>query len=119
MLLLQGIPIRLEVGPNDIAKDQVTSVRRDNGKKEPLALKDLAKSAAALLETMQADLFNTAREAYDGRIARVSEWKQFVPELNAGKCCLIPWCEVEACEDDIKKTSAEEYVKKFDCDDLC
>lgn len=91
-----------------MAKDQVTSVRRDTGVKAPLPLSDVAKSASSLLETVQAELFSKARAEYDSLIARVSEWKNFVPELNAGKCCLIPWCEVEACEDDIKKTSAEE-----------
>lgn len=100
--------MRLEIGPNDLAKNQVTAVRRDTGAKSAVELSDLAVISASLLDTIQSDMFTTAKKNYDDRIARVSEWKDFVPQLNASKCCLIPWCEVEACEDDIKKASAEE-----------
>ena len=73
-----------------------------------MPLADIVKNASSLLNEIQAEMFEIAKKNYVDRIARVSEWKDFVPQLNAGKCCLIPWCEVEACEDDIKKTSAEE-----------
>ena len=98
----------MELGPNDLAKDQVTAVRRDTGAKAPLPLSDLAKSASELLDTIQSDLLERATEEYNSRIAKVLEWKDFVPRLNEQKVCLIAWCDVEACEDDIKKQSAAE-----------
>ncbi len=46
---MRGVPLRLEVGPRDLAKDQVVAARRDTGAKETLAQADLAATVPALL----------------------------------------------------------------------
>jgi prolyl-tRNA synthetase len=108
--LAQGVPLRLELGPNDLAKGQATAVRRDTGVKTAIPLDDLATGVHNLLNTIQADLFAAAKKEYDERLKVVTDWKDFVPSLNAKNICVAPWCEVEACEDDIKDQSAEECV---------
>jgi prolyl-tRNA synthetase len=103
--ILQGVPLRLELGPKDLEKKQVVSVRRDNGVKAPLPLGDLTASVPKLLETIQADMFNRAKEVYDSRLKEVTTWDEVVPTLD-NKCVVVmPWCEEEACEDDIKERS--------------
>lgn len=84
------------------------SVRRDTGVKEALPLADLATSIPALLETIQADMLVKARAEMDAHITVITEWKEFVPNLNRNNICVIPWCEVEACEEEIKERSAKE-----------
>lgn len=39
------------------------------------------------------------------RLKVITEWKDFVPALDKKNIAVIPWCEVEACEDDIKERS--------------
>jgi prolyl-tRNA synthetase len=73
-------------------------------------LDDLATGVHNLLNTIQADLFAVAKKEYDERLKVVTDWKDFVPSLNAKNICVAPWCEVEACEDDIKEQSAKECV---------
>ena len=106
----KGVPLRLELGPADLAKSQTLSVRRDSGVKAPLALADIAKSVPELLETIQADMFKRAKEAYDERLRTITKWDDVVPALD-NKCVVaMPWCEEEACEDDIKERSGRSYV---------
>lgn len=59
---------------------------------------------------MQADMFQKAKAEYESRLKVIREWKDFVPALNNNCICVIPWCEREKCEDDIKDRSAEEYA---------
>ena len=102
---LQGVPLRLELGPADLAKSQTLSVRRDSGVKAPLPLADITTSVPARLETIQADLFKRAQDAYYSRVKAVTNWDEVVPALD-NKCVIaMPWCEEEACEDDIKERS--------------
>src|SRR5690606_29189064 len=53
---LKGIPIRVEVGPRDLAEGRVTVVRRHTGTKEPVALDGAAATVAELVGTIQAEL---------------------------------------------------------------
>ena len=89
------------------------SVRRDTGAKPSLALADLTTSIPALLEQIHDDMLARARKTYDESIIKVEEWKDLVPTLNQNKVAVLPWCEVEKCEDEIKKRSAEECVFSF------
>ncbi|KAF9239288.1 hypothetical protein BU15DRAFT_88076 [Melanogaster broomeanus] len=84
----QGVPIRLEIGPNDLAKQQTLSVRRDTGAKAAIALADL-----------------NALNEYNAHLKEVTRWEDFVPTLDNKCVAVIPWCEREACEDDIKERS--------------
>ena len=102
---LQGVPLRLEIGPIDLAKQSTLAVRRDTGAKAPIALASLETDVPALLETIQSDMYARAKATYDSRIVAVTDWKDFVPALDKKNIVVIPWCEEEACEDDIKERS--------------
>ncbi|KAG1800638.1 uncharacterized protein BJ212DRAFT_1497976 [Suillus subaureus] len=82
----KGVPLRLEIGPNDLAKQQTLSVRRDTGAKIPVALADLATTIPKTLETIQSVLS-----------LKVTRWEDFVPTLDSKCIAVIPWCEREAC----------------------
>ncbi|KAG7700287.1 hypothetical protein KL930_000975 [Ogataea haglerorum] len=104
---LKGVPVRLEVGPKDIANNSVMAVRRDNGEKTALSLDTIETELPKLLEAIQKSLFDAAKEKYDSHRKIVTEWKDFVPALNKKNVILAPWCGVPECEDDIKDSSAK------------
>ncbi|GAA5887395.1 hypothetical protein JCM5296_007125 [Sporobolomyces johnsonii] len=108
---LKGVPIRLELGPKDLEKQAVMSVRRDTGAKESLSASSLPESIPALLETIHHDMLSRARDVFDSSIVIVEDWAQLVPTLNGNKIVALPWCEVEECEDQIKDRSAKESVE--------
>jgi len=103
----KGVPLRLEIGPNDLAKQQTLTVRRDNGVKNPVPLENIALTVSQLLESIQSDMFKRAQETYSSRLKEVTKWDDVVPTLDAKNVVVMPWCEIEACEDDIKERSAK------------
>ncbi|KAJ7746956.1 hypothetical protein DFH07DRAFT_748017 [Mycena maculata] len=101
----KGVPLRLEIGPNDIAKQQTLTVRRDTGVKNPVGLADIGPTVSALLDTIQSEMYSRAKATYDSSLKEVTRWDDVVPTLD-NKCVVVmPWCEVEECEDDIKERS--------------
>jgi prolyl-tRNA synthetase len=58
---LKGVPVRIEIGPRDLAKGEVTIVRRLNRAKQQVALGDLGVAVPAMLEEIQDALFTRAR----------------------------------------------------------
>ncbi|GAA5945974.1 hypothetical protein JCM10213_005428 [Rhodosporidiobolus nylandii] len=107
---LKGVPIRLELGPKDLEKQSAMSVRRDNGTKAPIALSELATTIPKLLDQIHDDMLNRARATFDDHIVKVEKWEEVVPALNGNNVIVLPWCEVEECEDQIKDRSAKESV---------
>ena len=57
---IKGVPLRVEVGPRDLAEGMVTVVRRDNGSKETVALDALEREVPVLLEAVQTALLERA-----------------------------------------------------------
>ncbi len=64
---IKGVPLRVEVGPRDLAEGQVTVARRDTGSKSSYALEALATEVPTLLETIQSDLLARALSHRDER----------------------------------------------------
>jgi prolyl-tRNA synthetase len=101
----KGVPLRLEIGPQDLAKKQTLGVRRDTGVKAPVLLANIETAVPALLVTIQDEMFARAKEIYWSRVKPITVWEQVVPTLDDKCVVVLPWCEVESCEDDIKERS--------------
>ncbi|AWU75503.1 proline-tRNA ligase [Pichia kudriavzevii] len=104
---LKGVPVRLEVGPKDLANKSVLAVRRDTGAKVSIKLDELDTKLPELLDAIHDNLYETAKEKFDTHRVQVSEWKDFIHQLNQKNVVLAPWCGVPECEDDIKDSSAK------------
>lgn len=109
----KGVPIRVEVGPRDIEQKQARCVLRYNGEKMDLSTDGLATFLKDKLEDVQEKMFQKAKEARDSHIATVTEWKDFVPNLELNNLIMTPWCggEHRDWEEWVKKTSREESLK--------
>jgi prolyl-tRNA synthetase len=73
---MRGAPLRLEIGPKDIEKDQCVLVRRDTREKTFVPLAGLAARVPALLESMQGDLLERARKFVAENTTRVGTYDQ-------------------------------------------
>jgi len=100
---MKGIPIRIEIGPKDIAKKQVVLVRRHNRTKTSLNMDSLTDKISSELKNIQKEMFDAAKKILDERIVRVSEYQQFKEQLDNGKMIDCSWCGNQTCEDKIKE----------------
>jgi len=87
---LKGVPIRIEVGPRDLADGRVVVARRDIGEKVPADLSGLAATVPALLEKIQEELLATALADRDGRTVDVSSVEE-AAEAAASGFARIEW----------------------------
>lgn len=99
----KGVPLRVELGPRDIASGQAVVVRRDTGEKEFIPLESLGKRVEDLLETVQQDMFQRALEFRDARSREIRDREAFVSAANGdGGFIHAHWCGDPACEAAIK-----------------
>jgi prolyl-tRNA synthetase len=100
---MKGIPIRIEIGPKDIAKNQIVLARRHNQTKISLDIDGLTEKTLSELKNIQMEMFDAAKKILDERVVRVSEYQQFKKEIDNGKMIDCSWCGNQTCEDKIKE----------------
>ena len=108
---LKGVPVRIEFGPKDAAKEAVLAVRRDTGEKIEIAIADLAIKVPELLETIQKALFDKADSAFREHRIVVEDWDEVVPALDSRNVVIIPFCGAIQCEKQIKTLTKSKEVE--------
>ncbi|MGP3968570.1 proline--tRNA ligase [Streptomyces sp. 6N223] len=88
---LKGVPVRVEIGPRDVANGSAMLARRIPGGKEPVALDALPKLLPGLLEEDQALLLRQSRERREASTADVRTVEEAVEAAAAGGWARIPW----------------------------
>jgi len=105
---LKGVPVRIELGPRDVAANQVVLASRLGGDKEIVATGEVAAGMAERLASVQRDLYAEAlayREANTHEITSFDEFADGVEER--GGFWIGAWCGDAACEAEIAaKTKA-------------
>ncbi|MGZ3651442.1 MAG: proline--tRNA ligase, partial [Bdellovibrionota bacterium] len=81
---VQGVPVRIELGPKDLAKGQAVVARRDTGEKTPCPFTDIPAKALDLLAEIQEGLFKRALEHRNKNIHDVSNCDEFKAALEKG-----------------------------------
>lgn len=97
----QGVPVRVEVGPRDMAKGEVFVGRRDKGVKEKsgMARAAFVESLPKILEEIQQNIFNKAKAHRDANTKKIENLKDFEAffggdaESQAGGFALVHWNE--------------------------
>lgn len=87
---LKGVPLRVEVGPREIADEEVTLVRRDNGHRALVPISQLPQLVQQALESIQTDMLQSARESRDARTVEVTDIEEAREAAMLG-FVRIPW----------------------------
>ncbi len=116
---LRGVPLRLEVGPRDVAAGQAVLVRRLDRVKEALPLAGLAEELPRRLLAYQADVFERARSFLRANTHQVDTMGEMNDVLErAGGFLMAPWCGSAECEKAIAaENGATVRVIPFDSPD--
>lgn len=101
---LRGIPLRLEIGPRDLANNQGVLVRRDTREKRPVSLDVLGEDVSDTLSRMQRDMLAVALERREANSVRERiTYDRFRQFMDAdGGFVYSGWCGDPACEAQIK-----------------
>ena len=89
-----GVPLRIELGPKDMAKGVVTFFRRDLGKKDTHPDKDIVKAVTETLAAINKDMFVKAKAILDGNIKEVKDPKDGKSHEGIVR---MAWCGDEKC----------------------
>jgi len=96
---LKGVPVRVEIGPKDLEKDQAVVVRRDTGEKTPVPQGEVAMHVADLLEEMQSALLARGRQRLEAGCHRAETLQALAETLETeGGFVYVPWCGSAECE---------------------
>ncbi|WP_250284421.1 MULTISPECIES: proline--tRNA ligase [unclassified Frankia] len=90
---LKGIPVRVELGPRDLAAGSVTLARRDTSEKINIPLDDVLARVPALLDDVQRNMYDTALAARDARTRDVADLAEAAEAASVG-FARLPWAAV-------------------------
>lgn len=82
----RGVPLRIEVGPKDIAKDSVFLGRRDTGEQKGIPREELVSSFVSILDEIQGNLFDRAakmRQEHSTEIDNEADFRDYFTPKNA------------------------------------
>ncbi|MGI0046462.1 MAG: proline--tRNA ligase [Nitrosotalea sp.] len=112
---MKGVPLRIEIGPKDLAKDKMVIVRRDNLKKSDLPFDNAEDGIVKTLDEIQHDLFEKAKKLLNEHTKDVTDFDEFKKDIESGMFLYSPLCGNQKCEETIKEiTGADIRVIPFD-----
>ena len=107
---MKGVPLRIEIGPKDLAKGKMVLVRRDDLKKTDLSFDNVENGIDSMLNDIQQNLFEKAKGFLAEKTEDVSDFEKFKLELEKGMFLNSPWCGDQKCEEKIKEITGADII---------
>lgn len=102
----KGVPIRLELGPRDVAAGHVLAKRRTGGERVTIPFAELTTAVPRVLDEIQQEIFDRALRFREEHTVSLAAGEPFEKALEPGDGCLrfvrAHWCGSPACEAKIK-----------------
>jgi len=104
---MKGVPLRLEIGPKDIEKGQVTAVRRDTLEKFTLSMEGLTEKISEILDDIHQTMFNMALKNREEKTYTTTDYEEIkrIMKETPGFVKTM-WCGSRECEDKLKEETA-------------
>ncbi|WP_299263030.1 proline--tRNA ligase [Halorientalis sp.] len=108
---LKGVPLRIEVGPDEVDDEEVTLVHRPDGETETVDRDGLAGAVDSHLDTVFAKLKADAEQNLETNVREAHSREEILGTIGQhGGYVKAPWCSDEDCEEPIKNAIAAEIV---------
>ncbi|MFA6099773.1 MAG: proline--tRNA ligase [Patescibacteria group bacterium] len=98
----KGVPIRVEIGPKDLASGSVMTVRRDTAAKQTLTEEGLIEALQEMLDQIQKNLYQKALNFRLEHTLEADDYDKFKKEVE-GNFVLSHWCGSAECEAKVKE----------------
>ncbi|APH15182.1 proline--tRNA ligase [Clostridium sporogenes] len=103
---MKGIPLRIEIGPKDIEKNQAVLVRRDNREKTIVSLDEIEIKVQEMLDIIHNSMLEEARKSRDEKTYVATTMEEFEDTIeNKPGFIKAMWCGDRACEDKIREVT--------------
>ncbi len=104
---MKGVPVRVEVGPRDLEKNQAVLARRDTGEKIFVSLDNIEEEVTKLLATMQCEMLERARQIREENTYTAKDFAE-LKDIADNKTGFVKamWCGDLACEEKIKEDAS-------------
>jgi len=100
---LLGVPLRLELGPRDLEKNSVMTVKRVGRVKSVVPMSEVETRIPELLDELQTEMFETALKRREEATHTVDDYDEFKRVLeDSGGFLLAHWCGGDACEEKVQ-----------------
>ncbi|MDQ7839736.1 MAG: proline--tRNA ligase [bacterium] len=101
---MRGVPLRLEIGPRDVAAGAAVMVKRTGGGKTTVAQDGIEQVVLAALEDVQKDYFGRAKAFMDEHTVSAETIEQLAEAIRDRRGFVrTGWCQEQACEDAIRE----------------
>ncbi|MDR2425239.1 MAG: proline--tRNA ligase [Prevotellaceae bacterium] len=100
---LQGIPVRLALGPRDVQNGTVEVARRDTLSKETIPQEGVEQHVAALLDDIQNSIYNKALQFRESNTLCVDTYEEFKQKIENGGFIMAHWDGTAETESRIKE----------------
>ena len=111
---LRGIPIRIELGPKDLEKNQAVLVPRDTKEKIFVKISEIPSKTKELMDAMQNRLYDNSVKIMSECITSVDNLDDFRNLIDNKKIILAPFCNNPECEDNIKAMTGAKTLNSPD-----
>ena len=117
---LKGVPIRVEIGPRDIDKNEIVIVRRDSGEKKSISQDMMIQVIKDTLDDIASTMYNKAKNLLAESMHRVTT----IDEAKNKKGIVeLPWCKNEDCALEIENVldgnTLGEPIEDIECVHSC
>ena len=100
---MKGIPLRVEIGPRDVAAGVAVLAKRNDGSKATVNDKDVVKEAARLLDVIHEEMYKKALKYLLDHTTEVHSLEELEKVLDRGGYAKVMWCGEQECEVKIKE----------------
>lgn len=108
---LKGVPLRLEIGLQEVEKREVRACKRNDGAKLSLKVDGLAAEVEDLFVKIHKEMYAKALAAKNENLVNCDNWADFMIAMGKRHIVMAPWCDRKQCEVDAKERSKEESLK--------
>ncbi len=92
---MKGVPIRIDLGLNEIKKNQLTVFRRDLDKKEIINEKDLTKYIEKVSKESGKNLIKKADKIFDSKIKQTKNIEEIKKVIQEGAIARCDFCSID------------------------
>lgn len=100
---LKGVPLRIEIGPRDLEKQQLVMFRRDNCQKETVKMQAAAAAAKKTLAEIQKSLYEKSKQQLESSIVAAKTVGEIATTVKNKKFAKAHFCGSAKCEAEVKE----------------